>query len=141
MSERLLCVLRPDGLSSTQPVLGPLRPSWASLTIWGALAAGGAVSPGPVGVSPGTSVSAQVPVLPPTQSRPTGPSGTGQRMRKEVLGSPRAGGPTVSLAVLGLGAVAPCSREHCCLFTCRIELANPRRNFVCAFNKIFLGKG
>ena len=35
-------------------------------------------------------------------------------------------------------ARAPCSQEHCCLFPCWIESANPRMNFVCTFNKVFL---
>lgn len=38
------------------------------------------------------------------------------------------------------GGSAPCSRECWPLFTCRNEFANPRMIFVCALNKIFLGR-
>lgn len=71
--------------------------------------------------------------------RPPSPVLTGGRvLRQEVLGGLREAEPTPWSPWLGPVARAPCSQEHCCLFPCWTESANPRMNFVCAFNKIFL---
>lgn len=62
----------------------------------------------------------------------------GRVLRQEVLGGLREAELTPWSPWLGPVARAPCSQGHCCLFPCWIESANPRMNFVCAFNKIFL---
>lgn len=77
--------------------------------------------------------------------RPRAPSGQGSALGGQSLKARGARWPQGSRAHpmpswLGPVARAPCSQGHCCLFPCWIESANPRMNFVCAFNKIFFGE-